>query len=75
MSEYKCLTCVHLKPKYDLMECKLQVVRYLKEDKSSWTFDPTCIHDAEIKARRWFADDQSKHDATYKNFPDRYIAK
>ena len=50
--EYKCLTCTHLKEsKIELMECELQVVRYLKEDKSMWTYDPVCIHDDECESQ------------------------
>lgn len=53
MKEYLCLKCQHLKPgKMDLLECELQVVRYLKEDKSSWCMDPVCIHDAEATSRQ-----------------------
>ena len=44
--EYKCLKCIHLKPRHDLMECELQKVRYLKLDLSRWTYDPVCIYDA-----------------------------
>jgi hypothetical protein len=51
--EYVCPRCKHLQPsKIDLMECELQVVRYLTEDKNTWVYDPVCIHDAECEARK-----------------------
>lgn len=47
--EYLCLRCVHLKPgKMDLLECELQSVRFLNDAHTKWTFDPVCIHDADV---------------------------
>ena len=53
--EYKCLECVHLKPRHDLMECELQKVRYLKLDLSRWTYDPVCIYDDEVTSIKYYS--------------------
>lgn len=69
--EYVCLRCQHLKQgKMDLLECELQVVRYLKEDRSSWCMDPVCIHDAEVESRQVFS--MGTYDTS--NLTDRFQA-
>jgi hypothetical protein len=77
--KYVCLECVHLKPSHDLMECELQVVRHLKEDKSSWCYDPVCIHDAECSSRKYnlvhFYNQDISNYNTENNLTDRFQAK
>jgi hypothetical protein len=77
--EYKCLKCKHLVPRYDLMECNLQVVRYTREDESQWTFDAVCIHDALNDSCKYelvthYKQDVSNYDAEH-NLTDRLEAE
>lgn len=62
MSEYRCAECDHLKPsKMELMECELQEIRFLVEDKSRWTYDPTCIHDDEVRIKKLHSNYDMNH--------------
>jgi len=56
--KYLCLDCIHLKQgKLDLMECELQTVNYINVNKTAWTMDPVCIHDAEVESRKIHSND------------------
>jgi len=77
--EYKCLECKHLVQFHDLLECDLQVVRYLDETENSWTYDAVCIHDAlndscKYELVTFHKQDVSNYDAEH-NLTDRFEAK
>jgi len=77
---YRCLDCRHLAPSnMDLLECGLQTVRYLKEDRSSWARDPVCLHDSDLSAAKYqlsvvLKKDIANYDSEH-NITDRFEAK